>query len=67
MAKQTIPLPGGMEFTLELINARPSPGVYVTICKDGKSLSQSQVVREYAERYEITYNGTTYKVLPPGG
>lgn len=68
MAKQTIPLPDGMELVLELINGRPKPGVDVFIRKDGKSLTQlNQAVRKYTERYEITYNGTTYKVLPPGG
>lgn len=68
MARQTIPLPKGMEIVLELINGRPKPGVYVSVFKDGKPVSGATVVvREYTERYEITYNGTTYKVLPPGG
>lgn len=70
MAKQTIPLPGGLELNLDLVNSRPKPGVDVYIRKvaDGRSVAQSPLpVREYTERYEITYNGTTYKVLPPGG
>lgn len=68
MAKQTIPLPGGLEMHLELINGRPSPGVDVYISKDGKSVSQLVLpIREYTERYELSYNGTNYKVLPPGG
>lgn len=70
MAKQVIQLPGGLELNLDLVNSRPKPGVdvYIRNVATGTSVAQLQLpVREYTERYEITYQGTTYKVLPPGG
>lgn len=68
MAQQKFALPNGAELVLELFNSRPKPGVDVFIRKDGKSLAQlDQPVRKYSERYAITYQGTIYKVLPPGG
>ena len=68
MAQQKFVLPEGRELLLELVNARPKPGVYVSIAKDQKCLpGATVVVRDQTERFEITYQGTTYKVLPPGG
>ena len=68
MAQQRYDLPNtdGLELVLELVNSRPKPAVEVYIRRGGKTLV-NKIERDYMERYEIAYQNTLYKILPPGG